>query len=226
MLSWRMYVDDSNDSLPGADGSGVGPDWCGGGFMDFAANNPMNYDINQTIARSPIWRYCGKNPTLWKCPADRSTVIFNGTSVPRVRSVSMNCFVGGEDPANLTGVAPGGWRVYSKMNQITKPSQIMGVLDEREDSINNGYFGVNMDGMARPPAVNSPGSFAFFDFPAFYHNRAAGIAFTDGHSEIHRWQDVRTMTPIGRTSIVRLPGTPSANNNDVLWINSHATVPK
>ena len=226
MLAWRIYVDDNDDKLPGADGAGSGPDWSGGGFMDFNANNPANYDINQTIALSPIWQYCGKSAKIWKCPADNSTVLSNNVVVARIRSVSMNCFVGGESPEPLTGVTLSTWKTYSKMTQIINPSNVMGILDEREDSINNGYFGINMNGMAHGTTAASPGAYAFFDFPAYYHNRAAGIAFTDGHSEIHRWLDGRTMTPIGKVSIVVFPGTPSANNPDCFWINDHATTAK
>jgi prepilin-type N-terminal cleavage/methylation domain-containing protein/prepilin-type processing-associated H-X9-DG protein len=226
MLAWRLFVDDNSDNLPGADGGGSAPDWSGGGgFMDFAADNPFNYDLSQTIARSPLWSYCGRAPGLWKCPADRTTVLASGVNVPRVRSVSMNCFVGGQPPEGLTGVATGIWRTYTKMAQIRYPVKTMGVLDEREDSINNAYFGINMSGMAHGAVATSPGAWSFFDFPAFYHNRAAGIAFTDGHSEIHKWLDARTMKPMGRTSIVVLPGTPSPNNPDVFWINDHATAP-
>jgi prepilin-type N-terminal cleavage/methylation domain-containing protein len=224
MMAWRLYAGDNNDGLPGADAAGLGPEWDGGGFMDFAPNNPVNYDISRTIARSPLWQYCGKSARVWKCPGDRSTVLSNNVSVPRVRSLSMNSFVGGESPEGFTGVPIGTWRVFTKMSQITRPSNIMGVLDEREDSINNGWWGINMNGTPRGMTPAIPSRYAFFDFPAFYHNRAGGVSFTDGHSEIHRWKDGRTMTPIGKTSIVRLPGTPSPNNQDIAWINDHATV--
>ena len=48
--------------------------------------------------------------------------------------------------------------------------------DEHPDSIN--------DAGAFPPntASNIP------DVPAAYHNGAAGFAFADGHSEIHKWK--------------------------------------
>src|SRR5213082_2235863 len=52
-LAWRMYVEENNDRLPGADGSGAGPEWDGGGLMDFAANNPVNYDLTVNLMKSP-----------------------------------------------------------------------------------------------------------------------------------------------------------------------------
>jgi prepilin-type N-terminal cleavage/methylation domain-containing protein len=222
MMAWRMYADDNKDMMTGADAAGTGPAWVTG-FMDFTSS-AVNWDINNDVTKSPLWSYCGKQAKLFKCPADRSTVVVGASRLPRVRSMSINGFMGGESPANLTGIGTGIWKVFSKMSQISQPSKLMTFLDEREDSINNGWFGVNMNGMPHGMVPASPGAYAFFDFPAFYHHRAAGIAFADGHSEIHRWRDGRTMRPIGTTSIVVLPGTASPNNQDVFWINDHASV--
>jgi prepilin-type processing-associated H-X9-DG protein len=220
-LAWRLYADDNGDRLPAAMAGGSGPEWDGGGWLDFLPNRPDNWDPNQNIKKSPLWKYCGDSAGIWKCPADKSTTLVNGKPLPRVRSMSMNCFVGGPTPDDTIGYYTGPWRVFTKYTDIIQPTRVMLFLDEREDSINNGYFGINMRGYPSSPAGEN-----FFDFPAFYHNNACGIAFTDGHSEIHKWLDARTMRPIGRTSIVMLPGTPSPNNKDVFWIQDHATVSK
>jgi prepilin-type processing-associated H-X9-DG protein len=58
------------------------------------------------------------------------------------------------------------------------------------------------------------------DYPASYHNRAAGFAFADGHSEIHRWVDDRTMPPLTTTLQLNVP---SPNNKDVWWMQDHST---
>jgi prepilin-type N-terminal cleavage/methylation domain-containing protein/prepilin-type processing-associated H-X9-DG protein len=226
MIAWRIYADDNNDYLTGGGAGGTGPAWVTG-FMDFSSS-PVNWDVRNDIMKSPLWPYCGKSAAIFKCPADFSTVqksVFDGR-VPRVRSMSINGFMGGPDPTGLTGVLPGVFRVFAKYTQISQPSRMMTFLDEREDSINNGWFGVNMGGMPYGMVGPNPNAYAFFDFPAFYHNRAAGVSFADGHSEIQRWVDNRTMPRIGTTSIVRLPGTSSPNNRDVFWINDHCTVPK
>src|SRR5262245_50390425 len=60
MVAWRMYAEDNRDALPGADGAGVGPEWDGGGFMDFSSS-AINWDPNLSIKRSPIWNYCGNS---------------------------------------------------------------------------------------------------------------------------------------------------------------------
>jgi prepilin-type processing-associated H-X9-DG protein len=140
---------------------------------------------------------------------------------PRVRSVSMNCWMGGENPNNVNGMSPGPWTVFSKLSQILQPSKMMTVLDENEDSINNGWFGINMIGYPTPQSSDT-----IFDYPAYYHNRAAGIAFADGHSEIHKWFDRRTMPPVKDVTLVTTTATSSPNNPDVWWLQDHCTLAK
>src|SRR5204862_5514914 len=148
MYAWRMYADDNRDMLTGADFAGSGPEWDGGGFMDFAANNPVNYDINQNITKSPLWPYCGKSPQIFKCPADKATVIVGAARQPRVRSMSMNCFMGGEDGSALGGALAGNsaYRTFRKLSSIPFPTQMMVFLDENEVSLNNGWFALSMIG--------------------------------------------------------------------------------
>jgi len=62
------------------------------------------------------------------------------------------------------------------------------MLDERDDSINDGWFFVNMNGF--DPYV--PNRLQLHDYPSSYHNGAGGLNFADGHSEIKRWSDPRT----------------------------------
>ena len=55
------------------------------------------------------------------------------------------------------------------------------ILDERQDSINDAYFVTEMNGYPNLATTT------IVDWPASYHCRAAGFAFADGHSEIHKW---------------------------------------
>jgi prepilin-type processing-associated H-X9-DG protein len=71
------------------------------------------------------------------------------------------------------------------------------LVDEHPDSINDAMLYVN-PGM---PLVNA----AWVDWPASYHAGACGFSFADGHSEIHKWQDSRTLAPVTYTSINNMP---------------------
>ena len=90
------------------------------------------------------------------------------------------------------------------------------LVDEREDSINDGYFVVDMAGYPE-----NPGSWKIVDYPASYHNGAATFAFADGHSEIHRWTNARTMPALSKSNIPL--NVPSPNNPDVFWMQERST---
>ena len=234
-LAWKMYNDDNSDTLPYASHWALPvPDkdpyvWVRG-QMDFDPNNPSNWDVNENIAKSPLWPYCGKSAGIWRCPADHSAVTVNGERLPRVRSMSMNIWVGGflGMDCGLSGdpdyYAYGGslWTVYLKMSQMADPgpARIFLLMDMRQDSIDWGNFATDMTGWPdRPEQVG------FYDLAGSYHNRAGGLSFADGHSEIKRWRDDRTMPSLAQDA--QIPDQfRSPYNEDVLWLQDRATRPK
>src|SRR5207302_1868604 len=145
--------------------------------------------------------YCSKNLAIWKCPSDTSYVIVGGVQKPRVRTMVMNAYLGGFGGLPITlGGAMNGQIVYLKYNQLSNPgaSRIFLFMDEREDAINYGNFLTAMNGYS----PYTPAAFQFEDIPASYHGQANGLSFTDGHSELHRWHDGRTMPPLHRQQIL------------------------
>lgn len=61
-------------------------------------------------------------------------------------------------------------------------------------------------------------------YPGSFHGASATISFADGHVELHRWQDKRTIPPPSYNT--RLPyGVASANNPDVLWLRQRTFDP-
>jgi len=89
------------------------------------------------------------------------------------------------------------------------------LLDEREDSINDGYWVTLMDGYPDRPQAQK-----IVDYPASYHNRAGGFSFGDGHSEIRKWVDGRTTPPIKQGLPLNVN---SPNNKDVRWLQDRCT---
>ena len=87
-------------------------------------------------------------------------------------------------------------KLFRKLGDMTDPSPsgIWVVIDEREESINNGHLMNCMDGIF----PRNPRQFGWINWPANYHNRASGLNFADGHSEIHKWLDPRTTPPQGK----------------------------
>ena len=205
-FAWRMYSEENSDILLMASSSGSGgmavPGenvWCTGN-LDFNPGNRSNWDLNADITRSPMWPYCNKKAEIWRCPADRSTISVSGSLVPRVRTMAMNLYLGGFG-GGVGGSDPGGglfnvntWMVYLKFGDLANPgsSQIFVFMDEREDAINWGNFYTDMGGYVPPNAA----AYKLADIPASYHGNAGGLSYADGHSEIHRWVDARTMPPL------------------------------
>jgi prepilin-type N-terminal cleavage/methylation domain-containing protein len=237
-LAWRLYADDNNDRLVGAmnwiaDGSASEvPNWTGvnprnGQFNYMNLNNPSdpnNWDADSYNKQSVLWPYCGNALGIWKCPGDRSYGINDrNEQVLRLRSMSMNGWVGGPGwgakESWAVGGGPNQWTVYQKSTDMDDPgpSQTFVFLDEREDSINDGYFAVDMTGFP-----DQPSACKLVNYPASYHNAAGGFSFADGHSEIKKWTDPRTMPRLERNKGLAL-NVASPNNKDVYWMQFHST---
>ena len=94
------------------------------------------------------------------------------------------------------GDFPGPFRQLGKMGDMTQPgpSGIWVVIDEREESIDNGRFGHCMKGIYPRDASQ----FGWVNWPANYHNGASGLFFADGHAETRKWLDPRTTPPNGK----------------------------
>ena len=229
-LAWRLYAEENGDRLLyasdapavlGQPGSGNAENnnyaWVRG-LMDFNPNNRSNWDIQQNLVKSPLWPYCGKNPFIWRCPADRSSVTVDGERKPRVRSMSMNFWFGGfaGDDGRLSG---GGWKLYFRMSDLIDPgpTRTWLLLDMREDSIDIGNFATDMRGWPDLPAANR-----FYDLPGMYHHRACGFSFADGHAEIKRWLDARTMPPLKPDGLINDTYV-SPYNKDVTWLQERST---
>ncbi|MHB8523958.1 MAG: type II secretion system protein [Limisphaerales bacterium] len=215
MLAWKFYLEDNQDKVPRSYDPGAPSEWVHGS-LDFSGANRSNWDVNQDLARSVLWSYCGNSAGIWKCPADKSTVAYRGVTYPRVRSISMNAWF---DSTDVAGFADGSYRIYKKMSDLIDPgpSQTWVFLDEREDSINDGEMVVGMYGYP-----DRPQQWTIVDYPASYHNGAAGYSFADGHSEIRKWRDARTKPVLKKGQGLSL-NVASPNNQDVLWMMERTT---
>jgi prepilin-type N-terminal cleavage/methylation domain-containing protein len=239
-MAWRLYAEDNRDVLVYAsdDGNPSNPlnqySWTLS-HMDYDPNNRDNWDMTIDMIKRPLWPYA-KTPGIYKCPADHSTVTVNGVTKPRIRTMSMNLYVGGfaPEPGSLSG-NDGGWSfadnylIYTKLSQFggsasAPADKIFVFLDMREDFINWGNFMIDMSGYS--PTQPSLYSFTS-DLPASYHDLACGFSFADGHSELKRWRDPRTFPPLnpGGNPLAVLQNS-SPNNPDVAWLQDRSTRPK
>jgi hypothetical protein len=216
VMAWIMYADDNNGVLAPNSGysspafGSPGPAWVAG-YLDFSNDNTDNTNTLMLVDHNRYTNgaYLGpyvSSAAIFKCPADRSTAMEGGVQLPRVRSVSINGYLNTIDPGNR----PGTHLILGARHNIRSPVNMFVTVDEHEGSINDGWFATDPDAL-----------YQVVDFPAFYHANAGGFSFADGHSEIHKWLDRRTMpiVPAGQllTLNVNLGG-----DKDVLWIAQHS----
>ncbi len=213
MLAWRQYCDDYNDRLPwGFAPAGTPGAWVYG-IQDWNGGNRDNFDVTNTLMKGVIWKYTGSSEKIYKCPAD-IFVTPGAKGVARLRSNSMSAWCGmDQGKPTWFGNSPP-WRMFLKTGDFVQPSDTWVLVDEHPDSMNDGFFCTQMT-----PAPNLA-SAVLPDCPASYHNGACGFSFADGHSEIHKWKDKRTMPPVKRAGYS--PGNQS-NNRDIEWLWAHTT---
>ncbi len=208
-LACLMYPDDNNGILaPSGDNNDIA--WVMG-WLDFAPNNPANYDLKLlTDPKYAMFANYIKNAGVYKCPADQSTTLVGSQRLPRIRSMGMSQAI------NCQGFwlpAPK-YRVFKKITDVRSAAMTYVMLDEHPDSINAGGFANEM--------VESPAAAKIIDYPASYHNGAAGISFMDGHCEIKKWQDARTRPAPRYNNNLQL-NVASANNKDMIWLSERTT---
>ena len=154
-------------------------------------------------------------------------MIVNGERKPRVRTMSMNFFLGGFGGSD-NGSPSSAYTVFLKLSEIMGgrnspgPVKTFVFLDQREDSINWGNYYTQMEGF--DPRAENLYKFGQ-DWPGAYHKRAAGFSFADGHSEIKPWKDPRTTPPLKPQGIIPSE-VPSPRNPDIAWLQDHTTRPK
>jgi len=216
MLAWKMYSDDNNDLLPPNDfpwktalNRTTKPcpmqNWVVGSMIVNA--DSIDTAILADVQYSVLAAYI-KNSAVYKCPAD---ITLNQGKI-RARSVSMNSAIGtiwysskdfgGTDPRPggspvgggwLTGgaydsVTPDpNWLTYGKTSALSRPgpANTWVLMDENPLTINDPLMAITMS------------MTSVVDYPAHYHGGSAGIAFADGHSEMHKWLDIYSYDPVG-----------------------------
>ncbi len=235
MIGWKMYSGDNQDRLvpngdethqpasltdPAGQSGGALAQWCPG-RQDVAAQlspentPPANNNGDKWIQLGLLYPYLN-NVNIYRCPADKSSINAFGTSLPHVRSMSMNDWMNPIVPyINTTTVIS-----YRKETQLSHPgaANLWVFIDENPISINDGSF------------ICDPNISSWIDCPASYHNNAGGIAFADGHSQIRRWRDATVLyqwvppaIQPGNPAFTRLP--PSQNPpDDLTWLQNASTV--
>ncbi len=213
-IAWLMYQNDNNGTLVPNEGGGATnlARWCTG-WMDWnsgLANTDQIY-----IVEGALGPYVAKSLGVYKCPADR----FPAQNGPRVRSYSMNAFMGGTTEISVYSM--GAYLTYTKEAQMARPgpANLFVFVHECPDSINDELFGMYM-----PPASLWPSGQAIWDdTPTELHSGGSVFGFADGHSEPHKWLDQNTKAPVRRQN--GCPDATLTSPHDGVWVHSRASAP-
>jgi len=233
-LGLKMYCDDNHGTFPLNLAMGHDSDqtlnWVAG-MMDYGDPEQNTNSAALVDAHYSQLALYVKNPTLYRCPSDRSTQNPGLKGPPRVRSYALSGAIGCADMAgdprgamDLQTFPPPSpasqWFIYSKESQMTGglgPADIYALADEHPDSIDDGVFGNVM-------ASSDSSTWIWFqDVPAKWHNNSCPFAFADGHAEMHHWLNPGLIPDV--TYAGGLENGTDQSDSDVCWLSSHTTIP-
>ncbi len=203
-LAWTMYNGENHDHVPPNNAYNASNTWVRG-WLELWVRAPDNTNTAY-LTGSLLAPYLANPLSIWRCPGDRSIL---------VRSFSMNSWLNcDQSPDDYRGL-PSVFKIIRQPGEMVlpPPCQTFVFLDERADSINDGFFGVFM-GLKGPEAT-------LLNYPASYHHGAGNLEFADGHCEPHKWRDKRTNPPMRPSVTLTIEASPS--NTDVGWLQEHAT---
>ncbi len=206
--AWIMYADDSQGKLVNAFDLPVGG-WLDGWLNYNGATDNTNILLLKQGRLDPHL----KSTAVYKCPADLSRS-FGRSGEARVRSISMNQMFRSWNDGHSPSPP---WRIYKTTSDMTipPPVNLWVIIDENPDSVNDAAFAVRMD----PPWPST----LWQDGPANYHSGGCGFTLADGHSEIKRWRDARTLALKTSYSGSFNFGIVQPNNRDIAWVRERTS---
>lgn len=222
-FGWQMYAGDNHECIPGnnwwmeagQNGMTRGPlNWMTGWEDATQPDNPDN--TNSLLFLDPQWSTLGpevKSAAIYHCPSSRVNVMEGGGSYPIARTVAMNGWMGYINRPDPEGL---GYKFIRKTTDLVKlgSSDAFVFADERDDSVDDGFFGVSFD--SRNLIV---------EIPADYHGGSGPVSFADGHVELHRWRSefARFPQPSGtaveKHNFIYVP----EDDPDLVWFRAHTT---
>ncbi len=192
-------------------------DWIYVGAGD-AGGGQLNLDARfNGIREGAIYPYL-ESPKVYHCPGDKRLLKGSSSNVgastpPRYyqiyRSYGMPDFYAVHD--SVDGVP----------NKEKSLANIKGTGQKLlfvEDQYDNAYY--NIDAWSYIPYDN-----AFWDPLGNYHNRSCTFSFVDGHAELYKWRDPRTIEFMGNRALAAAngygKGVRQDGNVDFIWLDAN-----
>jgi prepilin-type N-terminal cleavage/methylation domain-containing protein len=233
---WGVEKDDGGFGADGGTGypptptTPLAPNWVSGWEQLGIPADPDN--TNTFILTDPRYAQIGPyliNPKVYQCAASKS--LCAGYDLPLARDFSMSVWMGSiSNTPNQTDTNEG-FMLFTKQSAITgrmpgatyvfNPSMAMVFIEEKDDSVDDGEFLVQMTVLANMANI-----------PASYHAGAGLASFADGHAEVHKWVSSVVLVPGQQAGMVVWPGgvrpdnfktITDGNYADLGWLQKHST---
>lgn len=230
--AFHLYSMDNSDFVPPISGSnpvrGKTADagsWCQGNmtYEFISSAEDITESTNTVLMLSNGFGSLGpytRTPGIYHCPADTSYTVLDGKRHRRVRSYSQNVRVGASPSMTLGPLESDGFCAVDKFNRVfgLDGSRLIVQVEPHEDFIYGDFFGTrNLQYWA------ALGYDEWGHVPTSRHGRAGGFSFFDGHVEMHRWVDPRTVKS-GRRKYGTTSDFGEGSNDDIKWVYGHIAI--
>lgn len=215
-LAWALYSGDFDDRMcRGGNGGAItttNNTWCAGwmrpGGGVYAAGDETNTAFFMT---AQMGRYA-QNAAIFKCPSDKFK--YPGTVDTFCRSVSMNNWMNGSARMITNpGFTPVP-RVYQRVTEISSPTDKYVFLHEDPNSIDDGYFAIDM---------SVPNGWGSDNRPTAIHNGTTAMGWADGRADFRKWKNVTLSAGAAIPNVLRLDNSVSGPGSDIEWLKQRTT---
>jgi len=194
-VCWLMYAEDNNEWLV--------PNWillAGGDAPPVAWISGSVRNLQQAtnvacIENGRLFCY-NKSHRIYACPCLKGNAPVGLPAEKLVRSVSMNCRMGGATAGDKS-IAGAVWDTsvllgndyppLKKISQVQRPPPPAALvfIDESLNTVDDGFFLVWL----------SPATTEWANSPTARHSKGATLSFADGHAERWGWKGITTEQP-------------------------------
>jgi prepilin-type N-terminal cleavage/methylation domain-containing protein len=196
-LCWIMYAQDNNERLvPNwillANGAAPREAWVSGNVLILTQATNIAY-----VENSRLYEY-DRSPAIYVCPSLSGVAPVGVPAASLVRSVSMNCRMGGATTGD-TSVDGTVWNTSTLLgsdyppikntSQIQRPSPVGALvfMDESLSTVDDGFFLIYL----------GSGVTTWNNSPTARHAKGASLSFADGRAERWAWKGITTEQSAG-----------------------------
>ena len=224
ITAWTIYSGDNNErlALNGGDSSPISTSphlWAYGG--NHGSADTLTNRLYLVGGNFSLFAAILPNERIYKCPADRTSWPLWSASgsvkmVEEIRSYSMNCYIGHPPNTPLTPISlNAAYKTFIKTSTLNAdgPANRFVFTDVNPANICTPAFGVDM-------SLTS-----WIHFPSGLHRKRGVLVFADGHTEVHRWLDSRTLPQLTSGYYIG-HGAAAFGSPDLAWLAERTTSKK